>query len=70
MLKQEVDRLNQTLTFQEGEELKLRDWSEVRRRWSQRTPQTLLDAMANMDVISVHNTVVETEQGAVPLQHS
>ncbi|XP_044222543.1 serine/threonine-protein kinase Nek5-like isoform X2 [Thunnus albacares] len=61
--EEEVDPLNQTLSFQEGEELKLRDWSEVRRGWSQRTPQTLLDALANMDVNSVNNTVVEAEQG-------
>ncbi|XP_074513716.1 serine/threonine-protein kinase Nek5 isoform X1 [Sebastes fasciatus] len=61
--EEEVDPLNQTLSFQEGEELKLRDWSEVRRGWSQRTPQTLLDALANMDVNSVYNTVVEAEQG-------
>nr|XP_033469655.1 serine/threonine-protein kinase Nek5-like isoform X2 [Epinephelus lanceolatus] len=61
--EKEVDPLNQTLSFQEGEELKLRDWSEVRRGWSQRTPQTLLDALANMDVNSVFNTVVEAEQG-------
>lgn len=59
-----MDRLNQTLSFQEGEELKLRDWSEVRRGWSQRTPQTLLDALANMDINSVCNTAVEAEQGA------
>ncbi|KAF1383109.1 hypothetical protein PFLUV_G00150910 [Perca fluviatilis] len=52
----EVDPLNQTLSFQEGEELKLRDWSEERRGWSQRTPQTLLDALADMDVNSVYNT--------------
>ncbi|KAL7385032.1 hypothetical protein ABVT39_013980 [Epinephelus coioides] len=61
--EEEVDPLNQTLSFQKGEELKLRDWSEVRRGWSQRTPQTLLDALANMDVNSVYNTVVEAEQG-------
>ncbi|XP_072253507.1 serine/threonine-protein kinase Nek5-like [Leuresthes tenuis] len=59
--KQEVDLLNQTLTFQRGEELKLRDWSKVRRGWSQRTPQTLLDALANMDVVSVCSTAVEAE---------
>lgn len=51
--QQDVDPLNQTLSFQEGEELKLRDWSEGRRGWSQRAPQTLLDALANMDVKSV-----------------
>ncbi|KAI3356308.1 hypothetical protein L3Q82_017197 [Scortum barcoo] len=61
--KEEVDLLNRTLSFQEGEELKLRDWSEVRRGWSQRTPQTLLDVLANMDVNSVCNTAVEAEQG-------
>ncbi|XP_022623019.1 serine/threonine-protein kinase Nek5-like [Seriola dumerili] len=57
------DPLNRTLSFQEGEELKLRDWSEVRRGWSQRTPQTLLDALGNMDVDSVYSTAVEAEQG-------
>ncbi|XP_049449978.1 serine/threonine-protein kinase Nek5-like isoform X2 [Epinephelus fuscoguttatus] len=61
--EEEVDPLNQTLSFRVGEELKLRDWLEVRRGWSQRTPQTLLDALANMDVNSVYNTVVEAEQG-------
>lgn len=58
--QQEVDPLN----FQEGEELKLRDWEEGRRGWSQRTPQTLLDALANMDVKSVYSTVVDAERGA------
>ncbi|KAM9346926.1 serine/threonine-protein kinase Nek5 [Symphorus nematophorus] len=61
--EEEVDPLNRTLSFQEGEELKLRDWLEVRKGWSQRTPQTLLDALGNMDVNSVCNTVVEAEQG-------
>ncbi|XP_071328763.1 serine/threonine-protein kinase Nek5-like isoform X2 [Trachinotus anak] len=61
--EKDVDPLNRTLSFQEGEELKLRDWSEVRRGWSQRTPQTLLDGLANMDVNSVCNTAVEAEQG-------
>ncbi|XP_035533255.1 serine/threonine-protein kinase Nek5-like, partial [Morone saxatilis] len=62
-MQEEVDPLNQTLSFQEGEELKLRDWSEVRRGWSQRTPHTLLDALANMDVNSVSSTAVEAERG-------
>ncbi|XP_051258817.1 serine/threonine-protein kinase Nek5-like isoform X2 [Dicentrarchus labrax] len=62
-MQEEVDPLNQTLSFQEGEELKLRDWSEVRRGWSQRTPHTLLDALANMDVNSVYSTAVEAERG-------
>ncbi|XP_041806195.1 serine/threonine-protein kinase Nek5 isoform X2 [Chelmon rostratus] len=59
--EEDVDPLNQTLSFQEGEELKLRDWSQLRRGWSQRTPQTLLDALANMDVNSVYNSMVEAE---------
>ncbi|XP_047457233.1 serine/threonine-protein kinase Nek5-like [Mugil cephalus] len=59
----DVDPLNRTLSFQEGEELKLRDWLEVRRGWSHRAPQTLLGALANMDVNSVYNTAVESEQG-------
>ncbi|XP_042350746.1 serine/threonine-protein kinase Nek5-like [Plectropomus leopardus] len=61
--EEEVDPLNRTLSFLEGEELKLRDWSEVRGGWSQRTPRTLLDALANMDVNSVYNTAVEAEPG-------
>lgn len=61
--QQDVDPLNQTLSFQEGEELKLREWSEGRRGWSQRAHQTLLDALANMDVKSISRTVVEAEQG-------
>uniref|UniRef100_UPI0037E7B9C2 serine/threonine-protein kinase Nek5-like n=1 Tax=Semicossyphus pulcher TaxID=241346 RepID=UPI0037E7B9C2 len=62
--EEEVDPLNQTLSFQQGEELKLRDWSEGERKgWSQRTPQTLLEALANMDVNSVYNTAVDLEQG-------
>ncbi|XP_028249946.1 serine/threonine-protein kinase Nek5 [Parambassis ranga] len=60
--EKEMDLLNRTLSFQEGEELKLRDWLEVRRGWNQRTPQTLLNALANMDVNSVYNTAVEAER--------
>ncbi|XP_024866682.1 serine/threonine-protein kinase Nek5 isoform X2 [Kryptolebias marmoratus] len=60
--EKEVDPLNQTLSFEEGEELKLRDWSKERRGWSHRTPQTLLDALANMDINSVYNTVAEPEE--------
>ncbi|CAL8371183.1 unnamed protein product [Arctogadus glacialis] len=48
---------NQRLSFQEGEELRHRDWSmgegrqgQVRRGWSERLPETLLDALAGMDV--------------------
>ncbi|KAL6100548.1 nek5 [Pungitius sinensis] len=59
---EEVDPLNQTLSFQEGEELKLRDWSEERRGWSQRTPQTLMEALANMEVTSAHRSAAEAEQ--------
>ncbi|XP_027879000.1 serine/threonine-protein kinase Nek5 isoform X1 [Xiphophorus couchianus] len=58
--KQEVDPLNRTLSFQEGEALKLKDWSKERKGWSQRTPQTLLDALANMDVNSACSTAAES----------
>ncbi|MED6250539.1 hypothetical protein ATANTOWER_028493 [Ataeniobius toweri] len=61
--EQEVDPLNRTLSFREGEELKLKDWSKERKGWSQRTPQTLLDALANMDINSVYNTVADPEEG-------
>ncbi|KAK2840383.1 hypothetical protein Q5P01_014123 [Channa striata] len=59
--ERDVDFLNQTLSFQQGEQLKHRKWTEVRRGWSQRTPQTLLDALANMDINSVSNTVVDAQ---------
>lgn len=62
--EQKVDPLNQTLSFQQGEELKLRDWSEVRRGWRRRTPQTLLNALCNMDV---DLDTVGTEPGAANL---
>ncbi|MEQ2285683.1 hypothetical protein AMECASPLE_034439 [Ameca splendens] len=61
--EQEVDPLNCTLSFREGEELKLKDLSKERKGWSQRTPQTLLDALANMDINSVYNTVADPEEG-------
>ncbi|XP_040912645.1 serine/threonine-protein kinase Nek5-like isoform X2 [Toxotes jaculatrix] len=61
--EKDLDPLNRTLSFQEGEELKLSDWSEVRRGWSQRVPQTLLDALGNMDVNSTYSTAAEAEQG-------
>ncbi|MEQ2195956.1 hypothetical protein XENOCAPTIV_021033, partial [Xenoophorus captivus] len=64
----EVDPLNCTLSFREGEELKLKDLSKERKGWSQRTPQTLLDALANMDINSVYNTVADPEEGAVHRQ--
>ncbi|KAM8855696.1 serine/threonine-protein kinase Nek5 isoform 2-T4 [Spinachia spinachia] len=56
---EEVDPLNPTLSFQEGEELMLRAWSEERKGWSQRTPQTLMDALANMEV---NRTAAKAEQ--------
>ncbi|XP_069388796.1 serine/threonine-protein kinase Nek5 isoform X2 [Paralichthys olivaceus] len=59
--KEGVGPLSHTLSFQEGEELKLRDVLEERRGWSLRTPQTLLDALANMDVHSVYATVAEKQ---------
>ncbi|XP_005751988.1 serine/threonine-protein kinase Nek5 [Pundamilia nyererei] len=60
---QEVDPLNRTLSFQEGAQLKLKDWLQGRRGWSNRTPQTLLNALGNMDINSVYNTAVEAGQG-------
>ncbi|XP_028991548.1 serine/threonine-protein kinase Nek5-like isoform X2 [Betta splendens] len=59
----DMDPLNQTLSLQEGEQLKLRDWSAVRKEWTQRTPQTVLNALANMNVNSIYNTVMEAETG-------
>ncbi|XP_034549503.1 serine/threonine-protein kinase Nek5-like isoform X2 [Notolabrus celidotus] len=60
----EVDPLHQTLSFQQGDDLKIRDWSEeARRGWSQRTPRTLLEALGNMDVNSGCDTAVEAEAG-------
>ncbi|CAJ1078559.1 serine/threonine-protein kinase Nek5 isoform X1 [Xyrichtys novacula] len=65
--EEEVDPLNRTLSFQQGEDLKIRDWSEeARRGWSQRTPRTLLEALGNMEVNSALNTAVETEPGTEP----
>ncbi|XP_029348752.1 serine/threonine-protein kinase Nek5 isoform X2 [Echeneis naucrates] len=61
--EKDLDPLNQTLIFKEGEELMFRDWSELRRGWSQRTPQTLLDGLANMAVNSVCSTAAEAERG-------
>lgn len=66
---QEVNLLNQTVSFLGEEKLKLRDWSERRKGWSQRTPQTLLDALARMEVNSVYSTAVEAEAGAAPSCH-
>ncbi|XP_035770510.1 serine/threonine-protein kinase Nek5-like isoform X2 [Neolamprologus brichardi] len=60
---QEVDPLNRTLSFQEGAQLKLKDWLQGRRGWSNRTPQTLLNALGDMDINSVYNTVVKAGQG-------
>ncbi|XP_061578856.1 serine/threonine-protein kinase Nek5-like [Cololabis saira] len=57
----EMDLRNRTVNFQERDELKLRDWSELRREWSRRTQQTFLDALVHVDVNSV--TAVEAETG-------
>ncbi|XP_064832678.1 serine/threonine-protein kinase Nek5-like [Oncorhynchus masou masou] len=76
--EKEVDPLNQTLSFQAGEELRHRDWSgaglgagqdegtprsKVRKGWGQAAPQTLLDALAEMDVSSVCTTMAVPELG-------
>uniref|UniRef100_A0A096LPN6 non-specific serine/threonine protein kinase n=1 Tax=Poecilia formosa TaxID=48698 RepID=A0A096LPN6_POEFO len=53
----------------EGEELKLKDWSKERKGWSQRTPQTLLDALANMAVSSAYSTAAEPSEGSSYLTH-
>lgn len=66
---QEENLLNQTVSFLEKEKLKLRDWSERRKGWSHRTPQTLLDALARMEVNSVYSTAVEAEGGAASSCH-
>lgn len=58
--EQEVNPLNQTLSFKEGKDLKIKDWSEIRKGWSHRTPHTLLDELMKMDV---NDTLVEAEQG-------
>lgn len=61
--QKDLDPLNQTLSFQQGEDLKIRDWSEeMRREWSQRTPRTLLEALGNMGVHSGCDSVAEAEQ--------
>ncbi|KAK7938693.1 hypothetical protein WMY93_002019 [Mugilogobius chulae] len=61
--KEEVDPLNQTLGFKDGEQLQLCDWLEQRKGWSQRIPETLLEALGNMDVMSATACTVRTEQG-------
>ncbi|KAJ3591909.1 hypothetical protein NHX12_007039 [Muraenolepis orangiensis] len=55
--QQPEDLLNQCLSFQAGEELKLSDWwvgeggqGQARRVWSERVPETLLAALAGMEV--------------------
>ncbi|XP_072300237.1 serine/threonine-protein kinase Nek5-like [Eucyclogobius newberryi] len=53
--KTEADPLNRTLSFEAGEQLQLGDWLERRKGWSQRIPQTLLDALGNC--------TIQTEQG-------
>ena len=92
-----MDILNQTLSFQAGEELRHRDWSvpgekaeerlrdwsvpgekaeerhrdwsvpgekaEERKAWGAGAPQTLLKALAEMDLSSVYTTMAASEQG-------
>nr|XP_015219866.1 PREDICTED: serine/threonine-protein kinase Nek5 isoform X3 [Lepisosteus oculatus] len=73
--EEEVDMLNQTLTFQDGEDLRQVDWKPVgleggpqerpadgargRRLWGQEVPHTLLNAMANLEVSSALPTMSE-----------
>uniref|UniRef100_W5MWI5 non-specific serine/threonine protein kinase n=1 Tax=Lepisosteus oculatus TaxID=7918 RepID=W5MWI5_LEPOC len=59
---QEVDMLNQTLTFQDGEDLRQErpaDGARGRRLWGQEVPHTLLNAMANLEVSSALPTMWE-----------
>ncbi|KAL0963686.1 hypothetical protein UPYG_G00309570 [Umbra pygmaea] len=72
---EEVDSLNQALSFQAGEELSHRDWfgagqveatpiAPVRKEWGQAAPQTLLKALAELDVSSVCTTMAAELGGA------
>ncbi|XP_055086673.1 serine/threonine-protein kinase Nek5-like [Periophthalmus magnuspinnatus] len=61
--KEDVDPLNQTLNFEDGEQLQLCDWLEQRRGWSQRVPETLLEALGNRDVMTATACTVQTEPG-------
>ncbi|XP_054642551.1 serine/threonine-protein kinase Nek5-like isoform X3 [Dunckerocampus dactyliophorus] len=54
--QQEVDHLNQQVCLGEQDELNL-----ARRGWSQRPPETLLEALVHMDVLS--STMLEAQQG-------
>ncbi|KAJ8252942.1 hypothetical protein GJAV_G00207410 [Gymnothorax javanicus] len=73
--EEEGDLLNQTLTFQAGEELRQRGQSGAgargrteegaRKGWGQEAPQTLLNALAEMEVFSVGPTMLGLELGAV-----
>ncbi|RVE58504.1 hypothetical protein OJAV_G00209840 [Oryzias javanicus] len=47
---------------QEGKKMDLEEWFRVRRGWSMRCPQTVLDALADMDVNSVYHTAAEAER--------
>ncbi|KAJ8350143.1 hypothetical protein SKAU_G00252730 [Synaphobranchus kaupii] len=72
--EEEVDPLNQTLTFQGGEELRHRDQAGAgggvaggegaRKGWGQGAPQTLLNALAEMEVSSVCPTMLGLDLGA------
>ncbi|XP_036396730.1 serine/threonine-protein kinase Nek5-like [Megalops cyprinoides] len=58
--EEEDDPLNQTLTFQAGEELKQRNSTRGERKgWGQGAPNTLLSALAEMEVSSVYPTMSE-----------
>ncbi|XP_055727073.1 serine/threonine-protein kinase Nek5-like [Salvelinus fontinalis] len=76
--KEKEEKRDETLSFQAGEDLRHRDWSgaglgagqdegtprsEVRKGWRQAAPQTLLDALAEMDVSSVCTTMAVPELG-------
>ncbi|XP_029114017.1 serine/threonine-protein kinase Nek5 isoform X2 [Scleropages formosus] len=70
--EEEMDPLNRTLTFEAGEELGLRERppaeaeleAQRRKRWSKKTPRTLLNALAEMEVSSVCPGTCGSDPGA------
>ncbi|XP_066562493.1 serine/threonine-protein kinase Nek5 isoform X3 [Amia ocellicauda] len=82
--EEDLDVLNQTLTFQDGEDLKQKGWRGVepeghrqgqsphgarRKQWGQRPPHTLLNAMAELQVSSVCHTMIAHELDGTAAEH-
>ncbi|XP_024120060.1 serine/threonine-protein kinase Nek5 isoform X3 [Oryzias melastigma] len=57
-------------TDEEGKKMNLEEWFRVRRGWSMRCPQTVLDALGDMDVNSVYHTAAEAEKDHAGFIHS